>query len=186
MLTRARSQLIYALIVAFVWSLVYMFNEAVFAAAQLNVVANLIFLPAMIRPLAVLVFGGACVAGLFLGAIITFPLSPLTLPALIAVCAASSFPAWLALSLLRKRPSLASQLSGELAGLQLSTIFQIAILTAALSATSHYFAFWYTPQTTHSFEQLAAMFIGDALGSMLMLWFISIVLRGLKGRGSSA
>ena len=65
----------------------------------------------------------------------------------------------------------------ELAGLELKTILVIAVLSAALSASAHYYAFWFVPQTDHSFEQLVSMFIGDTIGSLIVLYLISAGLR---------
>lgn len=177
MLSHYRRQALYVTLVMVVWIVSFELNETLFAVAQYSIVANLIFLPAMLRPLAVLLFGPAGVLGLFLGAVVTFPMSSLDTASLIAVCAASSIPAWLAIQLVHKMPSFSYQLGNELAGLELKTILVIAVLSAALSASAHYYAFWFVPQTDHSFEQLVSMFIGDTIGSLIVLYLISAGLR---------
>ncbi len=171
-----------AALVAMVWSVMYFANEYVFEAAQYTRVANLIFLPAMIRPLAILVYGNAGFVGLFLGAMITFPLQPLTLSSLLLVSFASSAPAWLAIRWISSLLSYASQFNCALLGLRLKTILLIAVLTAALSASTHYLVFWAAPQIEHSLPQALSMFLGDVIGSFLMLYLLSIFVRYMKQR----
>lgn len=49
----------HVMLIALIWTALFEFNETVFAGAQLSLITNLLFLPALLRPLAVLLFGGA-------------------------------------------------------------------------------------------------------------------------------
>ena len=128
-------------LIALLWTLLFEFNETVFAGAQLSLITNLLFLPALLRPLAVLLFGGAGVLGLFLGALVTFPLESLSGLSLVVVAAASSVPAWIAVAIMRRRQRFAAQLSDDLSGLEFNTIVIIALLCSALNAAAHYWLF---------------------------------------------
>jgi hypothetical protein len=180
MLKGVGRQATYVALIALLWIALFEFNETVFAGAQLSLITNLLFLPALLRPLAVLLFGGAGVMGLFLGALVTFPVESLTGLSLVVVAAASSVPAWIAVAIMRRRQRFAAQLSDDLSGLEFNTIVITALLCSALNSGAHYFAFWYVPQTEHSFAQFAGMLVGDTIGCFLMLSLLSIVLRGLK------
>lgn len=170
----------YVMLIALIWIALFEFNETVFAGAQLSLITNLLFLPALLRPLAVLLFGGAGVLGLFLGALVTFPVDSLSGPSLVSVAAASSVPAWIAIAILRQQSHFAAQLGDDLSGLEFKTIVIIALLCSALNAAAHSLAFWYVPQTEHSSAQFFGMLAGDTIGCFLMLSLLSIVLRGLK------
>ena len=170
------------LIVALVWVGTVEFNEFVFAGARLTLFANFIFLPALLRPLAVLLFGGAGVAGLFVGSLITFPLGSLSLISLMSVAAAGSFPAWLAVALIRRKKAYAGQLGRDLGGLRFQTVVAIALVSSVFNAVAHFMAFWYVPQMQQSLAQLGTMIIGDTVGSFMLLWLISILLRARKPR----
>lgn len=180
MLKGVGRQATHVALVALLWTLLFEFNETVFAGAQLSLITNLLFLPALLRPLAVLLFGGAGVLGLFLGALVTFPVESLSGLSVVIVAAASSVPAWIAVVIMRRRQRFAAQLGDDLSGLEFNTIVIIALLCSALNAAAHYLAFWYVPQTEHSFAQFAGMLAGDTIGCFLMLSLLSIVLRGLK------
>ncbi len=182
MLRDAGHQLGYALIVALTWIAVVEFNESVFSGAQLTLFANFIFLPALLRPLAVLLFGGAGVIGLFIGSMITFPMSSLSLLSLTCVAAAGSLPAWLAITLMRQTKPLSAQLGQDLAGIQSQTIIVIALISSLFNAIAHFVAFWYIPQMQHSFAQLGTMIVGDTIGSFMLLWLVSILLRAFRNR----
>lgn len=166
--------------VAILWTLLYAINDYFFNFSLFNHTANLIFLPAMLRPLAVLLFGPAGVVGLFVGSLIGFNLSqdlPLTmLPASLA----SATAGLIAITALRQLPALAPQLTGELTQIKLSTIILLCTLTAACNALSHQIIYAFTGAAATPPSQLLAMFIGDTLGSLLMLYALAALLRFIR------
>ena len=163
--------------VAIAWTLLYAINDFFFNFSLYNDAANLIFLPAMLRPIAVLLFGPAGVIGLFIGSLISFNLGPALPPVMFAAAVASASSGWLAIGLMRKLPVFSSELSGELAGFRLSTLVFVCVLTAGFSAFNHQLVYVLTGVTSTPLAQTIAMFAGDAVGSLIMLYAVASLLR---------
>ena len=163
--------------VAIAWTLLYAINDYFFNFSLYNNAANLIFLPAMLRPVAVLLFGPAGVIGLFIGSLISFNLGPALPPVIFAAALASASSGWLAISLMRFVPAFSVELSGELSGFRLSTLVLVCGLTAGFSAFNHQLVYALTGVTSAPLAQTVAMFTGDALGSLIMLYALTGVLR---------
>jgi hypothetical protein len=83
----------------------------------------------------------------------------------------------MAIAALRQISSLAPQLTGELTRISLFTLFLVCTLTAAFSAINHQLVYSMTGATPTSPTQLLAMFTGDTLGSLLMLYAVASLLR---------
>ena len=163
--------------VAIAWTLLYAINEFFFNFSLYNNAANLIFLPAMLRPVAVLLFGPAGVIGLFIGSLIGSSITPALPSVMFAVAVASASSGWLAICLMRLVPAFSVELSGELSGFRLSTLFVVCGLTAGFSALNHQLAHEVTGVTSTPLAQTVAMFAGDALGSLIMLYALTGLLR---------
>lgn len=146
---------------------------------------SLIFLPAGIRTLAVLVFGLRGAAGVFIGCLFSTIEYMGHLPALdatftLAICAISAFSAYLMMRLvcwLRK-------IGSNLEELQFSDVLFIVFTQGLLSATLHQLVFaqlglegaYSNPSGWEIFRLWAAMATGDIVGSMvLMLSAIALV-----------
>lgn len=170
-------QLAYVCSVAILWTLLYAINDFFFHFSLFNQTANLIFLPAMLRPLAVLLFGPAGVVGLFIGSLLSFNLTPGLPPTILPTALASALAGFIAITALRQLPAFASQLTGELSQITLSTIILVCTLTAACNAMSHQFIYAVTGAAATPPAQLFAMFIGDTIGSLLMLYAVASALR---------
>ena len=138
----------------------------------------LIFLPAGIRTLAVLVFGFRGAVGVFGGCIFSTidymgDLPALDASILLVICAISAFSAYLMMQLVcwwRK-------IGSDLEELQFSDVLFIVFSQGLLSATLHQIVFarmnlegtYSSPSTWDTFRLWAAMATGDIVGSMVLM-----------------
>jgi len=138
----------------------------------------LIFLPAGIRTLAVLVFGLRGAAGVFIGCIFSTIEYMGHLPALdvtftLVICAISAFSAYAMMQLVcwwRK-------IGSDLEELQFSDVLFIVFTQGLLSASLHQLVFaqlglegaYSNPSAWEAFRLWAAMAIGDIVGSMVLM-----------------
>ena len=100
MLQRLAINLGYSVFVALAWVGLWHLNGFLFYAAEVAPLVSLVFLPAILRPLAVLIFGVSGAIGLILGAAVTLPLiSPPSLPSLLIILSNGLVP-WPQLPLL--------------------------------------------------------------------------------------
>ncbi len=162
--------------VALAYVLCFKLNEWVFSVAKVSDHISWVFLPAAIRMLAVLLLGWAGVAGLYLGSLsmlgATFTVDPVE--ALI-IAAISSVPCLVAARIVQRLQGVSSDLSG-MTGRQL-LIFGVAGGLASSAAHTVYFAV-----TAHSTAPLAGflpMFVGDTVGTLIMLYLGALALNRL-------
>jgi len=147
-------------------------------ALDYEVGVSLIFLPAGIRTLAVLIFGFRGAVGVFLGCIFSTieymgHLPTLDASILIIICAISAFSAYLMMQLVcwwRK-------IGHDLEELQFSNVLFIVFSQGFLSASLHQLVFarmdlegaYNDPSIWDTFRLWAAMATGDIVGSMVLM-----------------
>jgi hypothetical protein len=165
--------------VALAWILLYLINYFVLPAVRYSALASFIFLPAMLRPVAVLLFGPAGVAGLFVGGLITAYFDPSFEGSFVAINLISASAGLFAIILLRGSPRFASELGPDLAGLKLRTILVVTLLTASISSILLN-GFYASNGINSSVEQSLAMAVGDTIGSLIMLYLAASGLRLLR------
>lgn len=73
MLDRIYINTVYVFFVAAIWTVLFFANGYIFDAAEVAPLVSFVFLPAALRPVAVLLFGVPGVIGLILGAALTMP-----------------------------------------------------------------------------------------------------------------
>lgn len=166
--------------VAIAWTLLFKLNMWAFKSLEVNHFVSWIFLPAFIRILSVLLFGWAAVTGLIIGAIITSNPADIghTTPYVLALISGVG-------------PMIAVQfceyvlkLPPTLIGIRPSHLFIFAITEAFVnvSLNGYYFALHQLP--SHPITCLSPMFIGDMLGSIIMLYVASFTLKACVKAGS--
>ena len=174
MLQRLAINLGYSVFVALAWVGLWHLNGFLFNAAEVAPLVSLVFLPAILRPMAVLIFGVSGAIGLILGAAITLPLiSPPSLPILLIILS-NGLVAWLVLLLLRRIPTYRSELTYDMTGLTLRTIILFAGLTALASSLTNSLIISLSPDLSSSSGLSLSMLAGDAIGAFLMLYLLSI------------
>lgn len=173
----------------FAWQLQLLLQQLI-PALDYDVGVSLIFLPAGIRTLAVLVFGFRGAVGVFCGCIFSTMdymghIPALDASILLIICAISAFSAYLMMQLVcwwRK-------IGSDLEELRFSDVLLIVFSQGLLSASLHQLVFarmdlegaYSNPSIWNTFRLWAAMATGDIVGSMVfMLSGIALANLGTK------
>ena len=163
----------YSVFVALAWAALWHLNDFFFNAAEVTPLVSLIFIPAVLRPVAVLLFGVPGAVGLILGAAVTTTVGPISFP-LILIILSNGLIALGSLTLMRQIPSYRAELTADMAGLSLRTIITFAGLTALASTTTNSLIFSLSPTLSWTSGFSLSMLVGDAVGALLMLYLLSI------------
>ena len=186
MLNRLYVNIRYVLFVAALWTLLFYANGYFFKAAEISPLVSLIFLPAALRPVAVLLFGVPGAVGLILGAALTIPSVTMVSPYTALLVLHNGVIAWGVLSLMRFSSAYRSELTADMTGLSLRTILVLSASTAFVSSSLNSYIISLTPELSTSAGLFIPMMIGDAIGALLMLYLLSIfspaMIKYLKSR----
>jgi len=165
--------------VALVYVLVFKLNAWLFSVAKVTDHISWIFLPAAIRMLAVMLLGWAGVAGLYIGSLSLlgsmFEFDPL---GALIVAGLSSVPCLIAARVVQHLLKVDRDLAG-LTGRQL-LIFGLA--GGFLSSMGHTLYFAYAAQSLAPVEDFVPMFVGDTLGTFIVLYLGALVINRLLPR----
>ena len=145
-----------------------------FDAAEIAPLVSLIFLPAALRPVAVLLFGVPGAVGLILGAALTIPSIAMVNPSTVLIVLFNGVVAWGVLSLMRLSSAYRAELTADMTGLSLRTILVLSASTAIVSSTFNSYVISLSPELSTSAGLILPMMIGDAIGALLMLYLLSI------------
>ena len=174
MLQRFSTNLGYSVFVALAWVALWHLNMLFFKAAEVAPLVSLVFLPAILRPIAVLIFGLPGAIGLIIGAAVTLPtVAILSLPTVFIIFS-NGLVAWVVLLLLRRIPTYRTELTYDMAGLTLRTIILLAGLTALGSSLTNSLIISLSPDLSWSWRLPLSLLAGDAIGAILMLYLMSI------------
>jgi hypothetical protein len=168
-----------AFVVALLWVLLFRLNRLAFSSIDVTAFISWIFLPAAIRMLAIMVCDWVGALGLFLGALVTNQVDPtggvvdgLALAFLSATGPLLAF--WCCTRLLG--------LPTNLQGLTAKQLLVFAVMGALLNAVPHNIYFYMSDRMTSPIEGLVPMFLGDVLGTIVVLYVASLALRLLFKR----
>ena len=164
----------YSVFVALSWVGLWHLNNFLFDAAEVAPLVSLIFLPAILRPMAVLLFGFPGAIGLILGAAVTLPTIAAPSFPLILIVLSNGLVAWMVFLLLSQIPAHRSQLTHDMTGITLRTIILFAGLTALASSLTNSLIISLSPDLSSSSGLPLSMLAGDAIGAFLMLYLLSI------------
>ena len=163
-----------AIVVALLWVLLFRLNQWAFSSFEITVFITWVFLPAAIRMLAVMACGWVGALGLFAGALFTNQTNSsggltdgLVLAFLSAAGALVAF--WCCTRLLR--------LPSNLTGLTARQLLVFAITGAMFNAVPHNIYFYLSDRMASPIEGLVPMFLGDLLGTVVVLYAVSFALR---------
>jgi hypothetical protein len=165
---------VYVLFVAAIWTVLFFANGYIFDAAEVAPLVSLVFLPAALRPVAVLLFGIPGVVGLILGAALTIPTIEVVNISTVLMVIFNGLAAWGVITVMRLFSAFRSELTADMAGLSLSTIMVFAALNAFVSSITNSFFISLSPDLSASAGLTLPMMIGDAIGALLMLYLLSI------------
>ena len=162
--------------VALLYVLVFTLNAWMFSVARVSDHISWIFLPAAIRMLAVMLLGWSGVAGLYVGSLSLlgsmFEFDPL---GALIVAGLSSVPCLLAARLVQRLFRVRTDLAG-MTGRQL-LVFGVA--GGFLSSGFHTLYFVYAAQSLDPVDGFIPMFVGDTLGTFIVLYLGALVINRL-------
>jgi hypothetical protein len=159
--------------VALVWVAFSRLNEFCFSFFAFSNRAHWIFLPAAVRILSVLLFDGLGAAGLMLGAYLTLPHEEISnLPIELLVSSSSAIAPLVAVAACRRWLCIAWDLSG----LRGRHVVIVSVASAAANAFFLNLALFVADQTIGKGEQIVTVFVGDLLGTAIVLSGIVAVL----------
>lgn len=172
----------YILAVAVLYFVGFYANDALFSALEHHRGAHWIFLPAGLRLLSILLLGSSGAVGIFLGSLLVALNMGKSTPLGMIVESLISAGA----PLLTYYLALRYGLSVNLKNLNAKSLFLLATFFAAASALMH--SIWYATQgVAESFAaSLTAMFVGNLLGTIIILYAIRafLIFAGNRWQGS--
>ncbi len=164
------------LAIAFVWIALFKLNAVLFPVLDLNDHVSWIFLPAALRLFAVLVFGLPGAAGLFLGSMLHADLtSPVSAFHGIMYAILSAGGPVMALAICMR----GLRIEADLSGLRPAHLAVFSLVGAACNVIPNRLYMWATSMIVGPYVDFVPMFIGDTIGTVLMLYFAGACLRVL-------
>lgn len=160
--------------VALAWNGLFSLNSLVFAQLAHSSRAHWIFLPAALRVLSVLMFGYVGAVGLMVGAYFTLPHAAVSdLPYEFLLSLSSGLAPLTATDLCGR----VIDLSDDLSGLRGKHIILLSVASAFANSVFVNGCMIIANRWHHDIEQIATIFVGDMLGTAIVLTVISIALR---------
>jgi len=161
-----------AAITALIWIGAFYLNEWVFFSTEKTAFVNLIFLPAGVRILAVLILGWPAAVGLFFGSLITA--APIWhLPAAIIPGVISALGPAAAVFIGTR----SMRLRDDLSGINVRQMALISIADGLFNAVPSNLFFWAQHRIVSPWEDVLPMFVGDLLGTFALLYAGAFMLR---------
>lgn len=153
----------------------YRLNELMFAHLEHIQGVNWVFLPAGFRVLLVLGMGLPGAAGILMGNcwLDRGHFNPDTLCLLLATGVVSGFTPWCVKWVMEKKQLLTHQLQS----LSARGLLQFVLAYAAANALGHQFVWWALDRPgTNPWVDVWPMFVGDAIGALLVLYTLKLML----------
>ena len=153
--------------IASTWIALFVLNECIFKFTQISPAINLIFIPAGLRLISVIIFSWVGVIGVFVGGVLIgihlIELAPMQAITLAGLSALSPFITYSAIArALKLEPSLADMSARDL--------LIIAISAALLGGTLHSIFFLLNGSANTFIGPFIQIFTGDLLGMLLVLY----------------
>ncbi len=168
--------------VALAYWLLYYMNKWIFTSFAFTSTVAWIFLPAAIRMISVLLFGWRGVAGLFIGTLATgIPLFGIASVDTYAFPVLSASAPMLALWV----GTYVMQIEADLRGLTARQLLVFSVLGALFSSVPHNLYFQFAGETQSWLTALMPMFVGDLVGTLIVLYAAAAILRSLSSPNDS-
>ena len=151
----------------------FQLNEWLFDSLELHSGANWIYLPAGLRLLSTLLLGGRGAIGLFLASLAVFAVNFAQID-FITMLIASVISA--VMPYLAYRTALNFGMNPSLENLSAKALFALTFLYALLSSSTLSFWYWIRGTSTDFFSTLSVMFIGDLIGTLIIIYAIKFAL----------
>lgn len=161
------------------WYVIYVANAAIFEGLALNDHANLIFLPAALRVIFPMVFGGSGICGLIVGSYLAFPhdndASTIHDIVLAVLSGTTTLPG---IALFRCFFNVRT----DLANLRPHHLVALALLCGLANALILNLYLHLSEGVLQPIRQVATIFVGDLVGTLVMLYLTAITLSFLMSR----
>jgi hypothetical protein len=158
---------------AVAWTALHQINAIWSEALAWSAGVTWLYLPAAIRLLAILVFGLRGAIGLFVGGLVTMTLSSeAPVERVLAVAALSALAPMIAVTLALN----CLKLERDLGGITPRQLLALVVASAAVSVCLHNLYYWSADLHDDLFSGLWPMFVGDVLGTLLVLYALRGVL----------
>jgi hypothetical protein len=156
------------------WTVLHQVNAIWSDALAWSAGVTWLYLPAAIRLVAILLFGIRGALGLFVGSLITMTLFT-DAPAgrVLAVAALSSLAPLIAVTLAARQLGIGR----DLVGLAPRQLLVLVVVCAAVSVCLHNVYYWHVDLHDDLHSGLLPMFVGDVLGTLLVLYAVRGALR---------
>lgn len=167
---------------ALAYVLFYELNDWLFDQIKISNYISWIFLPAAVRMLSVLLFGWAGVAGLFVGSLaVIFEVFQSEPAHALSLACLSSVPSLLAACFVQKATGVGADLAG-MTGKHLLVFGLAGGLANSLLHTVYFASYQGNLEPVHGF---VPMFVGDSIGTLLVLYAGAIALRQFRGNSTA-
>lgn len=168
-------------IISIAWVLLFSMNSLVLEHIEISSLISWIFIPAGLRLIAVLLFGRDAIAGLFIGALITGISLKMHFSSIIIISLISALTPYIAFKISTALLNLETTLF-ELSSKQL---LLMSLISAFSSAFFHNLYFYFSGITQELSINFIKMFTGDLIGSLLVLYIFSLLIKLIKKTSAS-
>lgn len=168
---RCAQSLLHIGLSAALWVCAYYLNGWLFSAFESTRTASWVFMPAAVRLLAVLLFGGWGALGLGVGTLITnVPIFGLMTVPSVSVATLSAMAPYLAVQAGR----VLLHLPATLQGITGVSLLQLGALSAASSVILHSVLFYFLGSAS-GLRGFVSMLVGDVVGTVLVLYALRVL-----------
>ena len=170
--------------VAVAWILLFKFNMVLFGFSEIIPAVNLVFLPAMLRVVAVLVCGWAGAVGLGIGVLSCMSTEDLSRSdiEIVTDVLINIVGPYVGVAVGKR----IMQVPDSLDGLTSNHIIMFSILGGVSNAVFHQPLHFMMPTRPAFFDATVTMFVGDMIGCAIMLYAMSFVFRMIAHFGKAA
>ena len=163
---------------ALAWFALYKINGIWAEALAWSTGVTWFFLPAAVRPLAILLYGWRGAVGLFLGSLLTMSVfTEAPVERALVVAAISALAPLMAVTCVLR----CLTLRRHLRGLTTLHLLMVVVASSALSVSLHNLYYWDAELHASLYSGMLPMFVGDLLGTLFVLYAVRSALR-LHGR----
>lgn len=173
-LNDAKNAALCIIAVAVAWVVFYKLNFLAFSYFEKNQFVSLVFVPAGIRLVSVLLLEEYAVAGLFIGALMTSPVSS-NITECLVISFISAVNPYLATHMTKRLLNIDNLLNN----LRAKELIFMGLFSALINCISHHLYFSLDGLAT-SWSNFINMFVGDLLGISIMLFLFSMTLKIIR------
>ncbi len=164
--------------ITLLWIGLFLLNDWLFDQLAYSEQVSWIFLPAALRMLAVLMFGWVGTMGIFAGSIVTcvFVMGHIDVSEILIISTLSALSPTLALLIC----AYCFGVRADLVGLSASKLLILGVVAASFTTILHNIHFSLSGQVDVFRDSLIAMFIGDLVGTLIVLYLAKALLVALR------